>query len=352
MGVSLAMKIRFLTIVLGSFCVAAPAMAEPFKIATDFDGDSISDITYTTTTTDSLSWKSVPSKDGGTALNEIFGKLTDTPILAHWLDSDQPTICTIKKPTRKGALSWELQKSGGELDSRSFGKTGDLVLGGGDFNGNGIDDAAVVRLSGKKLIWNFSLDLFSSSSSTVRRKFGVAGDRAFYASPTGLSDWIGVFGKSGKKKTRLMLLNLDTKETMSTRKLPRRLTRLPRPRPVPVKQDDGTDLLAFVESIDTGSGKTRISVFSLDGELINEKSFSGTGEVTIGEYLSDEAGEEIAFHSATKIRMYNPVTLGAAEAAVVSGIPLDEITSTQVAPAPTPTPTATPTPTETPDPNE
>src|SRR5690606_23960280 len=82
--------------------------------------------------------------------------------------------------------------------------------------------------------------------SVSKLMFGKSGDRIFFASPDGVSDWIGTVGKGVKNKGVLLSLrNMKTGEVKKSTRFPKYVVRNSRPRPMPIRQADNTDLLAF-----------------------------------------------------------------------------------------------------------
>lgn len=316
------------------------------QVATDFDGDGTSDITFLTASGSlDVRWQSDPSDDVGTALDEIFGLQTDSNVMAHWLGAENPAyLGVVRLRTESNKLAWKILLGGGKLQEELFGRGGDVYLSGGDFNGNGIADAAVARSSGGKLRWNIKSDLFGSPGGIRTARFGFAGDRVFYASPDGAHDWIGSFGLN-HRRGRMQLRNLTTRRTMRVRGIPAALAKGTRPRPMPLQQDDGSDLIVFVVPDESD---TTFHVYDLSGNLIAKTPISGLGVTIIGDFDPDDSGEEIAFQTSGKIRFYNPVSGAITERAAVAGVPVDEINVETIAPAATPTPSVTATPTATP----
>jgi hypothetical protein len=265
----------------------------------DFDGDEISDVTYTTLAGTSLIWKTVPSAIDGVAINETFGITNDNTALAHWLENVSPTLGVIRLRGKDNKLVWKILLPDGTIQEEIFGNGNDLVLSGGDFNGNQISDAVVVRKNKDKLQWEIKRDLFSNPLKVIKKNFGSNGDRVFYANPDGERDWIASFGKLKGRKTILRLFDIKSKKTRTIKKIPLQFALEPRPRPLPLKQNDGTDLIVFVEEDESD---TTLTTYSLKGKKISSRTLSGLGTITIGNYLPDEDGEEVALHTTSKIR--------------------------------------------------
>ncbi|MDZ4786198.1 MAG: hypothetical protein SGJ02_08995 [bacterium] len=101
------------TILLASifFCVSIP-IGLSAQARTDFDGDEISDILYTSTVLTEISWRSAPSASGATAINENFGLSKDVSIPGYWKLSSVPALATVR--ISGDSLVWRLLDQGGE----------------------------------------------------------------------------------------------------------------------------------------------------------------------------------------------------------------------------------------------
>ena len=324
-------------------CAAAPAMAQ---VQNDFDGDGLSDITYYTLSGSALVWQATGSQSGAEELNETFGASGDTPIMAHWLSTEAAAPAVVHIDTDGKTLVWKVLDDK-RIESKSFGRAGDYVIAGCDFDGDGIADAAIMRVVKKRLRWTVKLNLFAAGDGTTQTKrflFGSKNDRIFFARPEGDRCWPGIFGRGSKKKARAQFRDVLSRARLTFNVFPRRLARGVRPRPIAVRSGEGADMLAFV----TNDGvDTTVSVYALDGMFVDNPTFSGLGQVIVGDYLADE-GEEVVFQSGTGRKIYNPLS-ETIEEVTESGLNLlDEITIERVGTAPTPSPTASPTATATP----
>lgn len=306
------------------------------QVQTDFDGDGISDILYTSSSS-GLLWKSRPSKEGGEAINESFGQGTDYACPAHWLSPNLTSLAFVRvSPSNE--LLWKVSLGDGLQTSVPFGKGGNVALCGGDFDGDGIADAALVQVRGKKITWKVKLYTFSDSPLERRFRFGIAGDRAFFFNPDGTRDRATVFGRRSKKRAQMRLFDVITHKKMTIRGFPRELVHGERPRPFPVRQENGSDLIGI--TTDDGTDSTKIRVYDLTGSQVISRELSGLGRVFVGDFVEDEPGEEIGFQSSGRITFINPVSSTIKSTSVVSGTPVDEINIINTS---APTPTATPT---------
>jgi len=316
--------LRFIT--LGASCLlAASALAAPQN---DFDVDGVSDLTFTSGTT-TLTWSATGSTSATDELNGVsFGLATDALAIAPWETAGTPTLGVVRPNTEQTALVWKILNNQSLVTQKEFGKPGDVILTGGDFDGGGIADAAVVRLKGTKLRWEVRLNLFADDTPTTKRfYFGKDGDRVFYLNLEGSADWAGVFGKDGRGRSRMLLRNIMTREKRTIRRLPKALTRGIRPRPFPIQAADGRDLIGFVIPDATD---TALKVYSTEAEELLNITFPGLGTIIVGNYNNDEDGEEVGLESTTTFTFVNPSSAETTTASAVSGTPLDEIEVVQV----------------------
>ena len=324
-------------------CLVFSAAAQA-QVPMDYDADGISDLTkILEKSDDSLTWAATLSSDSSVLALGTIGSAGDAPILAAW-DSGGPQIGVVTEDKPNKALKWAILNGSSSPVWRSFGKPGDLVISGGDFNGDGKADAAVVRLVKGKATWTVSYNLFDSTGAVpdmVSFVFGETGDRVFFARVEGGStDWIGVMRKGQGNKSNARLKNLVTGQVRQYTRLPKVASTGDRPRAFAVRQESGPDLLGF-ESV-TKSG-TLIRAYSLGGALVGSHEFLGTGQLAVGDF-NDGSGFEVAFQSPKESGIFNPASGEVREKVFGAGLLVDETTVVAVGMSATPTPTPTRTP--------
>lgn len=293
-------------------------------VPNDFDGDGISDRTWVTIESDkSLTWKAEFSSTRSEQNLGSLGKAGDAVIMAQWLESGtQIGVASLNETS--GAISWTIQNPDGTTTSKVFGKRGDVVVSGGDFDGNGLADAAVVRLQNNKAVWYVAFDLFAASSPLKKTiTFGQEGDRVFYARAVGTSpaDWIGVMRQSDGGKSLARMMNLVSGSVKQFARLPKFASEGTRPRAFPIRQDSGADLLGFM--VPTG-GQTSLKVFALTGVATSSAVFAGSGVSVVGEYLQG-SGYEVVYESGDEAVVLNPRDIDLTETLPLGGVPVDEI---------------------------
>lgn len=290
---------------------------------TDFDGDGRSDILAVVVGSDkSLSWQSRDSASGTTRALGTLGTSSDTPVLARWLPgtTSQIGVATLRSG---GTLGLKILDGAGQPVERTLGKDGDLLIAGARFDGNETGDAAVVRLEKNKAVWFIKNDVFVAGDGTepTRVEFGAAGDRAFFGSPGGGVDWIGVVRSGNNRRSSMRLRNLITGEIRTYNRWPGYASSGARPRPVRVPQDGGAaDLFAFQMP---GAKKTEVRVIDLTGRPVAQHSFDGTGSMSVGDFF-ESPGYEIAFQTSALLSLYNPVNDELREIPRLGGILTDE----------------------------
>ncbi|MDZ4784507.1 MAG: hypothetical protein SGJ02_00365 [bacterium] len=292
------------------------------QVRNDFDQDGKSDIVFTSTILTEIAWKSVPTMDGATAITENFGLVKDLTIPGYWKESASPSLAIVRLSGE--SLVWRLFDGSGEVKLVTFGKKGDLVIAGADFDGDMIADAATVREKNGKLIWKIRLNIFTDNFSDRSVSFGKSGDRVSYINYEGDKDWLVVFGKGPKPKkwAQLKLKNLLTGVIRTVKGFPKELAAKSRPRPLPISAADGEDIFLFVTQDESD---TTFLTYSPDGVKLSSKSLVGLGFSVIGNYNTDALGEEILFQNNAKIRIYNPISNTVTEKDKVLGTPVGEI---------------------------
>ena len=316
-------------------CLAFIARVEA-QAPTDFDGDGVSDLTRVSKESDnSLTWEALLSSDGATLPLGSIGTDGDAPIVASW-GIEGPQVGVASATDGANTITWSILDGSSQTTSRTFGKQGDLVVSGGDFNGDGKPDGAVVRLVRGEAQWDVSYDLFDLASSTPTYEtltFGQSGDRVFFARMDGGAvDWIGVVRKSRSNRSVARVKNLVTGEVRQYTRLPKFASAGSRPRAFGVRQASGPDLLGF--EVISGSATT-IRVYSLSGALVGQHRFAGTGQSLVGDF-NDGSGFEVAFQGSRESGVFNPVSGEVREAQFLGGTAVDEININAVGSASTP----------------
>lgn len=280
-----------LTVISSTQVLAAPL---------DFDGDGLSDLTSYSTSGKQMVWKARLSSTQEVRELGTFGAVDDLPAPGNWIaGGSQVAVISLEK----NAVIWSVQRDG-NVESKTFGNKGDLVLAGGDYNGNGILDAAVVRLKDGKAVWQLWLDLFNDpSTQPLTLNFGVPGDRAFFAKVDDQQqDWIGVVRAGSGRRSQARMRNVLSGQVKTYNRLPAFASTGTRPRPFPVTQHLSSDLLAFHT---TKGSDTVIRVYTLQGTEVDSLSASGSNEAFIGD-LTSTPGYELAYTSSEGVDIYNP----------------------------------------------
>jgi hypothetical protein len=296
-------------IVLSLLGVITISLSSPAHAAVpaDFDADGVSDVTRVTKQSDgSLVWSATLSSTGIVTTIGSLGRAGDTPLMAQWVGGKtQIGVVSPNVETTEG-LQWSIISESGIRVDKSFGQKGDVVVAGGDFDGNGSADAAVVRLVDGQAVWEIALDLFAAPEAVVKEvTFGKRGDRVFFAriDDSGV-DWLGVIGKGSKGRAQARFRNLVTGEIRRFARMPKIAVTGTRPRPFPIRQSSGPDLLGF--QVVKGSGTT-ISVFSIEGARVSLSTFSDSGALAIGEYNSGPGFEFVFLQGGASAVVVNPV---------------------------------------------
>ena len=312
--------LRYLTLLCATL-ISISRLAH--AVPSDFDSDGSSDLVIVSVNSDKkLKWTAKLSSTGASSALGTFGVKGNHLAMAQWQSTGtQIGVVSLVKST--GKIKWTVKLNDGTTQSRTFGKKGDLVISGGDLNGNGTADAAVARIVNGAVTWEVWYDMFASSSENKQTyTFGKNGDRAFFARVgTDATDWIGVLRKSGTTRSLARMKNLVTGEVQQFARLPKFASNGARPRAFPIRQASGADLLGFhVEGEET----TSIKVYNFDGTVAGTADFDGSGTSVVGEFRTT-SGYEVKFLGDKDAADFNPVAAEVINIAEVTGIPVDEI---------------------------
>lgn len=292
-------------------------------VPNDFDADGVSDLTRVEIgSDDALTWKASLSASGTTSTLGTLGKKGDHLAMAQWLGVGTQ-IGVVSESTTDDSIVWTIVNGAGTPVQFSFGSKGDLVVAGGDFNGNGAADAAVVRLVNGKATWQIALDpMISGTVQPTGTVFGRSGDRVFFARVDGTAvDWIGVISKGSGNRSVARMRNLVTGEVRRFSRIPKLASQGSRPRAFPIRQASGADLLGF--QVSRGSA-TRITVSAFSGVRVYSAAFAGAGISVVGEFNA-APGYEVAYQSADESVVLSPTAGEERETTFLSGVAVDEI---------------------------
>lgn len=324
------------------------ALAE--GVDNDFDLDGQSDI-LTVSTTSGLAWKSVPSSsaDGAIQIDTTFGLSDDLPTPGFWTSALSPSIAYVRTDLTNNTLLWKVDLGDGRVRTVKFGKPGDYIIAGGDFNGNGIADGAIAT-SGKggALTWRVRYDLLATKPGRTKTfKLGGQGSRITFVNSDGTRDRAAVFGLGkDKKKGELIVRDVMTGQQTSYATFPKSLAIGTRPRPVPIVNPEGKDDLLFITSDATD---TTMKVYTFSGKSCEHRStieVTGIGDFVVGEFsLSpSRAGYEVLLNTDYDRKIINPFVRRSASDTALTNTAVDGFEITKSDDVAIPEPTATPTP--------
>lgn len=313
-----------------AFIGAAAAGAAP----TDFDGDGRSDLTRVEVGGDkNLTWKAVSSQSGETRTLGVLGKEGDHIVAAQWFGA-ATSIGVVSVDESTGNLVWSVLNGAGVTVQRVFGRKGDLVVSGADFNGNGTADGAVVRYVGRDVQWQVRFDMFAQDAvNEVSFSYGKPGDRVFYARVEPGIDAAGLMRAGSRGASQALMRNVVTGQIRKLVRLPRYASTGNRPRAFPIRLASGLDLLGF--QISKGSG-TELRVVSMQGGQIMAAQFEGSGVSVVGDFATQAGSEgyEVSFQGGSESGTVVPTQAMVQGTAFLGGIAVDEININTVGSAP------------------
>jgi hypothetical protein len=301
-----------------------------YAAGADYDGNGFSEIPVLTTGANGkYTWQLFDPFSGKTTVfTQGFGGPRDRLALANWIYPKVTSAGVVGLPNAgsNGRLVWRIRtavrSSGrGRVRRRQarkatireqvkyLGRPGDILIAGGDFNGDKVADAVVITNRGTgQHKWGLRGSFFLASYNpglNVNRAyfdFGTIGlDRPFFMNPDGRSDWFAVVRNVGDGRQVISLTQPFTKatRTISGGKVPDDANL-----PVPLAQDDGTDFLIFFGA---NGGQTEVVVKDLAGETVFHTEVPIVGELTVGNY-GPGPGEEFAISNGGSFYVINPNT--------------------------------------------
>jgi hypothetical protein len=302
------------------FLTFSPAIVLAERLApADFDRDGLSDFVLISSTDNVLSWSAVTG--GGSTQQSLgdFGRLGFHISLGDWLGTGTPQPATVT--TAGSKIVWRILNNGGST-LKEFGATGETVVAGADFSGDGTVDASIVSKGTGGLNWRIHPALFTdSSAATIDFTFGRAVDNYFFANPDATNDLVASITDKGRGSFLLRYYNPKT--LRATRMLVAK--NIPasqlKKAPLPLKDATGKDMLLFY------ARRGSVTFFSLfKGTKMPVETFKikAAGEVLIGNYTAD-AGEEVAVQTESGFLVFNPQTKVKSLINTPAGIAVDEV---------------------------
>ena len=279
----------------------------------DFDQDGKSELVFVNVASSGkYDWTAFNPRSGKSKIvAEDFGDQASKLIPGNWISSDQ-AVAGIVDPVSGGVTGrakWAVQDSGytGESYLHSLGRSGDLIIQGGDYDGNGITDSLILKQSTGKLGLrvNYFLSSYNGNNLGKERLYKALGspfhDANFFFSPDGVTDYLGVLRIRGQSYSALQLKPFtDSPKAFSLGTIPNSVRGA-----LPLKQGVGQpDLLAFFAP---GLGSTKVFVKKLSGATIFTKTVPGSDGFTVGDYFADR-GWEIAVRDGDNFHILNPLT--------------------------------------------
>lgn len=341
MKVSSGFLLSRITIIAASLFSVSLQPTDAWSAGADYDGNGFAEIPVLMQRADGrLVWTLFDPVSGRTGqFTPSLGKMGDGVVIANWLYPKVASAGVVSKPSvhSGGRLVWTIKTNVVQRDRRGrrrviqqqhvkyLGRPGEIVITGGDFDGDRISDALILvnRGSGQYkwgLRGNFFLSSYNPGLNVNRAyfDFGRYGlDKPFFLNPDGKSDWFALLRPSGVGFDVVMTQPF-TKEvrTISVGDIPDGTVV-----PVPVRQDDGTDLLAFYGA---RNNRTVFSVRDLRGREVLSFTVPFLGDVTVGNY-GPGPGEEVAVCAQGRFFIVNPVTGKSFERTGPVGIAADSI---------------------------
>lgn len=293
----------------------------------DLDGDSSAEFVMIEVGSNSaLGWNAYTALGAASSVPSlVLGQAGDHIAIANWASSARSYFGYLRRTSGKGY--WNVVNANGQTLTRQFGGKSDVYVSGGDFNGNGLADAAIVKSpgSGSQSIWVVKPDFLkhvdgaAKVNSTKVATFGKPGDLFFFANYAGKADWIGALRKNTNTPGSTVFLQSLVNNKKRSFKLPSYTPTTIRP--LPIRRPSGEDLLALIRR---QTSTTIFQFVSLKGIDLGTVELSGTGEILVGDFNA-AAGQELALQNDDGFIVYNPHSAEQFAVSVPDGIAVDDI---------------------------
>lgn len=298
-----------------SFAIPLSSNAAPIC---DFNRDGMSEIAFVKMNkSGNYDWKSFDPRTGRTqSILNNFGNSSSILIPGNWFEPGRAAAAIVNKPSGavkpNGLLTeavWMAKSrdyAGGSTRVRNLGRLGDIVILGGDFDGNGIADSLLLKQTTKQLGLriNYFLSSYNGDNLGRERAYRTLGspfkDPNFFFSPDGSIDYLAVLqrGSNGTNSVLKLRPFTNSPQSFSIGALPGGSVG-----PLPLKQGPRkADLLVFYAR---RGENTLLTVKTVNGKKVLSKIFPGNGAVTVGDYFEDR-GWEIAVQDGDSFTFINP----------------------------------------------
>lgn len=280
-------------------------------VPTDFNSDKKSDIILVEIATDnSLTWNVYNKSNEKISSIVKTGSLGDNLIPALW-DGKKTSLGYVAQEGT--SVRWSIA----QLKSFYLGKTSDVLMSGGDFDGDKKADAVAIKKDSRALTWSFIFDPVKKNLRKTDR-FGKPDDIPFFINVSGKKDVPALL-----RSSNILLRNIANKKITKIS-----LPFTPTTRPLPLKQRSNRDAMSFITK---SQGSSEVRTVSEKGILISNVTVPSDGESIVGDFLS-APGEELAFQTSSGFYILNPFSQTTEEIQASSGIPVDEINIHSFAP--------------------
>jgi hypothetical protein len=294
-------------------CLFLPLVSHATPIC-DFDGDGLSELVIVTVNPRGLyDWTAFnPRSNSARIVAQDLGTISSRMIPGNWVTPNRAVAAVVESvgadPLDRATWAMKsLDYLGGVQVLRRLGRSGDLIIQGGDYDGNGITDSLILkRTTGMLgLRVNYFLSSYNGDNLGKERLYKALGapfrDLNFFFSPDGTTDYLAVLqrGRAGNRALQLKPFT-DTPVAFNVGPLPGGVMA-----PVALKQGTGRpDLLAFYA---IRSGQTLVVVKNLSGREIAKALLPGIDTIVLGDFIND-AGWEFGVSSGESVTIFNPMT--------------------------------------------
>lgn len=280
----------------------------------DFDGDGMSELVVVNTSEKgTYNWRAYNPRSGRIRIvAQGLGTQTSNLIPGNWLTPGQAVAAIVDPvgPNPQDRATWTLKSLdylGGIAVSKKLGRSGDIIILGGDYDANGITDSLILkRTTGMLgLRANYFLASYNGNNLGKERLYKALGapfqDSNFFFSPDGHADYLAVLSPSSRGARVVQLKPFtDAPQAFTVGRLPSGTRG-----PLAIKQGSGRpDYLLFYAM---RNGQTQLIVKNLAGHDIYNATVPAADGVLVGDYF-DDPGWEIGVQNGDAVTVVNPHT--------------------------------------------
>lgn len=326
---SFTFQVFFRAAAICCLLLGSAKFSEAQTVPSDFSGDGLSDVFLVEIDSENnLDWSLASSDSDFTSRSSLnpgedFGKLGYHLIPGYWTRTTKPELGYLSESGRR--VKWAV-KSGGQTYEVTFGRVRDQLISGGDYDGDGKYDAALLRKNGKARV---RLDPFGETPTDLNFRFGKRAAKRgepFFLSRSGEEDALAILyrhkNRKGKRRFRLVSEGVNG-EVFKHRLAGRPAGKLQGV--YPIGRPDGTDGVLVKTKVNKDLYQIRV-YDPATGKLLFRNNYESDGTVLVGSYIAAVEGEVFGIRNGNQVTFVSPfVSSESAVRDIGSGVVVDHV---------------------------